>query len=137
MPDHPLVTLALAIATARHAGVYRRGGLPYITHPVAVAAALETPEDKALALLHDVPEDTGMTEAELIALGIPADIAADAVAMAKLPGETYETYLARVKLTARRVRVKLADIRHNLPTALPKARARYLAGIAYLSAPSE
>jgi len=61
---------ALALASAAHAGQIRKGtentagvALPYITHPVAVAALTQRyggDEDQVIAaLLHDVLEDAG------------------------------------------------------------------------------
>ncbi len=67
----PLVRAALAKATADHAGQVRNGsgGMPYIEHPVAVAALLDEhgfgEEVLAAALLHDVVEDSATTVAEL------------------------------------------------------------------------
>jgi (p)ppGpp synthase/HD superfamily hydrolase len=60
----PLVRSALEQARADHAGQTRNGsgGMPYIEHPIAVAARLEEfgyrDEVLAAALLHDVVEDS-------------------------------------------------------------------------------
>ncbi len=63
--DLSLVARAYAVAADAHAGVDRKSGEPYITHPVAVAAILADmqmdAETIAAALLHDVPEDTTIT----------------------------------------------------------------------------
>jgi guanosine-3',5'-bis(diphosphate) 3'-pyrophosphohydrolase len=63
--DLSLVTRAHTLAADAHAGVERKSGEPYITHPVAVAAILADmqmdAETIAAALLHDVPEDTTIT----------------------------------------------------------------------------
>jgi GTP diphosphokinase / guanosine-3',5'-bis(diphosphate) 3'-diphosphatase len=67
----PLVRAAYERASSAHAGQVRNGsgGLPYIAHPVAVAARLEAldyDEDVlAAALLHDVVEDSDTTLEEL------------------------------------------------------------------------
>jgi GTP pyrophosphokinase len=63
--DLALVERAYDVAAAAHAGVARKSGEPYITHPVAVATILAEmqldAETLAAALLHDVPEDTDVT----------------------------------------------------------------------------
>jgi GTP diphosphokinase / guanosine-3',5'-bis(diphosphate) 3'-diphosphatase len=63
--DLSLVSRAYALAADAHAGVDRKSGEPYITHPVAVATILADmqmdAETIAAALLHDVPEDTAIT----------------------------------------------------------------------------
>jgi GTP diphosphokinase / guanosine-3',5'-bis(diphosphate) 3'-diphosphatase len=64
-----LIERAHEAAAAAHEGQLRSSGELYVTHPVAVAhylAALQMdPETIAAALLHDVPEDTDITVAEL------------------------------------------------------------------------
>jgi guanosine-3',5'-bis(diphosphate) 3'-pyrophosphohydrolase len=67
----PLVHAALAKARADHAGQTRNGsgGMPYVEHPVRVAALLDEQgygeEVLAAALLHDVVEDSETTVDEL------------------------------------------------------------------------
>lgn len=63
----PLIRAALEQARADHAGQIRNGsgGMPYIEHPIAVAAKLDEldyrDEVLAAALLHDVVEDSETT----------------------------------------------------------------------------
>jgi guanosine-3',5'-bis(diphosphate) 3'-pyrophosphohydrolase len=70
----PLVRAALEKARAAHAGQVRNGsgGMPYVEHPVTVAALLDEhgygEEALAAALLHDVVEDSETTLDELHAL---------------------------------------------------------------------
>ncbi|HEU4599478.1 MAG TPA: HD domain-containing protein [Solirubrobacterales bacterium] len=67
----PLVRAALEQARSDHAGQVRNGsgGMPYIDHPIAVAARLDEhgygEEVLAAALLHDVVEDSETTLDEL------------------------------------------------------------------------
>lgn len=65
-----LVSDAMIFAARAHDGMLRKGtGIPYIVHPAEVAAIAATlteePEILAAALLHDVMEDCGVSEAEL------------------------------------------------------------------------
>lgn len=46
----------------------------YIEHSKAVANSLNTDEEKAIGYLHDVLEDTSLTENDLISMGVPKDI---------------------------------------------------------------
>lgn len=67
---HGLVARATAFAAYAHDGQSRKGAaLPYILHPMEAANIAATmtndPEVLAAALLHDVVEDCGVTEAEL------------------------------------------------------------------------
>jgi (p)ppGpp synthase/HD superfamily hydrolase len=67
----PLVRNALEQARSAHAGQVRNGsgGMPYVEHPMAVAALLDEhgfgAETLAAALLHDVVEDSDTTLDEL------------------------------------------------------------------------
>ena len=117
---------ALAFATRAHRGQYRKGtGIPYVSHPLQVAGiALEhgADEDQAIAaLLHDVIEDTDVTEAELAQRfgGDVARIVADC-SDAEGPDEKppwrkrKESYLAHLATSSgRSALVSCADKLHN------------------------
>jgi len=67
-PD--ILNRAIVFATEAHRGAFRKGtGIPYILHPLEAAAIAATitvdHEVLAAAVLHDVIEDAGVTEAEL------------------------------------------------------------------------
>lgn len=74
MPNQTdLIDRARAFATEKHAGQVRKyTGLPYITHPEAVAALVSTVTVSeaaiAAAWLHDVVEDCGVTHEEIYEL---------------------------------------------------------------------
>lgn len=67
-----LMSMAAVFAAQAHDGLFRKGtAVPYITHPMEVAAIAATLTDDeeilAAAVLHDVMEDCGVTEEELAA----------------------------------------------------------------------
>lgn len=104
---------ALAFARAAHEGQIDEDGVPVIEHPIAVAARLSTEEEKATAYLHDVLEDTTATEQEIREQF--GDRIADAVAAdTRRTDETYWDYLDRLKENSLALRVKLADLEHNI-----------------------
>jgi (p)ppGpp synthase/HD superfamily hydrolase len=108
-----LVVLAEQLATRWHAGQTDKLGEPYIGHPRRVAARLTMAEQRIVALLHDVLEDTEATREGLIAAGFPPDIIAAIDALTRRPGETEHDYLARVCRSPLAVTVKRADIADN------------------------
>ena len=77
---------------------------------------MENIEDKIVAVLHDVLEDTDATTKDLKRLGLPNELILDIVALTKLAEESRENYIARVKKRPRAKRVKNVDIEHNLST---------------------
>ena len=59
------VEKALHIAKKAHVGQIDKAGCEYINHPIHVADSLNTEEEKIVAYLHDVLEDTSMTIEDL------------------------------------------------------------------------
>jgi (p)ppGpp synthase/HD superfamily hydrolase len=94
----PLVHEALATARRAHAGQVRNGsgGMPYVEHPIAVAALVEAEgfgeTAVAAALLHDAVEDSAMTVEE-----IRAEFGAEVAGMvgALSDDESIESYRER------------------------------------------
>lgn len=116
-----IITLARAIATAAHEGVYRADGTPYIEHPAAVAHYAATQlgaDDYTIAgcWLHDVPEDTHLTLDDLLHLGVPSELLPDLDAVTIRPGEPYLHGVHRASLRPRSRKMKLADNWHNSST---------------------
>jgi len=110
------IELARLIATAAHFGQFRRDGVtPYITHPEAVAAAVED-RLKPAAWLHDVIEDTWIEIDMLRNAGISSDTCRAVNALTRDGCSEYYTYIQYLISieSPDAITVKLADIRHNL-----------------------
>ena len=111
---------ALAFATKKHAGQFRVGGAPYITHPIAVAETLKNKqlplEYQIAGLFHDLLEDTDATEEEILELGGKEVL--DAVKLlTKTPGYKMDEYISKIKENPIAKEVKIADRLHNLSCA--------------------
>ena len=136
-----LEELAFEIAKTAHAGQTDKAGLDYILHPLQVAAEMATDEEKAVALLHDIIEDTDVTASELLAKGLSVAVVEAVEALTKKTDQNYADYLAEVKKNGLATAVKLADLKHNsdltrLETITQKDRDReekYRKAIEYLS----
>ena len=61
----PMLELALSIATEAHRGQFDKAGIDYIEHPIFVASQVDSEEEKAVTLLHDVIEDSSVTDKDL------------------------------------------------------------------------
>jgi (p)ppGpp synthase/HD superfamily hydrolase len=114
------ITESLRIATQAHDGQKRSDGSPYIFHPIRVANNVRE-ELKPAAHLHDVLEDTKLTEATLreIFSTRTVDIV---VLLTHKPGESYVDYIKRIGEDAEATEVKLADLGDNLLNHKPGAR---------------
>ncbi len=109
-----MIEKALAIAMKAHKGQKDLGGRDYIEHPKAVANLLDTDEEKAVGYLHDVLEDTSITEEDLITMGISSEIVSAIKVLTKERGESYTEYIKRVKKNELARKVKIADLQHNM-----------------------
>ena len=117
MTGADLVDLAREVATRAHAGQFDKAGAPYIGHPGRVAArVVGDPLAESVAWLHDVLEDTAVTESELAGL-FPAPVVAAVVVLTRLPDEDPDAYYARVRADPLALTVKWADIDDNCDPA--------------------
>jgi GTP pyrophosphokinase len=141
--DVEQIQAALSYSQQAHEGQLRQSGLPYFSHPIAVARIL-TPlrlDTQAIiaALLHDVVEDTPITT-EQIAEKFGHSIADLVEGLSKLDKLQFETaqdaqaenFRKMLMAMARDVRViliKLADRLHNMRTleAVSPAKSQRIA----------
>lgn len=105
---------AIAIACRAHTGQVDKSGGAYILHPLRLMLRFEDPEAQVVAVLHDVLEDSPITEAELAAQGFAAPILAALVCLTKREGEPYEDFIRRLAPNPLARRVKIEDIKDNL-----------------------
>jgi ADP-ribosylglycohydrolase len=123
---------AIALATAAHAGQTDKLGIDYIQHPLGVMAKVHGRDEKIVAVLHDVVEDTDVTLDDLRAQGFAEHIVRAVDAVTKRKGEPLAESMARVAADPLAMTVKFADLAHNanperqaeLP---PETRARLTA----------
>ncbi len=105
--------LAFEIAKRAHKGQVDKAGVNYINHPLNVAKSLSKENERIVALLHDVVEDTEVTLKDL-AKFFDDEIVNAVDAITHRLNETYDEYLNRVKLNPLALKVKLKDIENNM-----------------------
>jgi (p)ppGpp synthase/HD superfamily hydrolase len=118
-----------------HAGQRRRSGEPFFTHPMTVFHMIpkENKVERILALLHDVPEDCGVTPREVCeTLGLPDTVRIALEALTHQPKEEYFTYIKRCKENEYARKVKRFDLMHNIKTAKPHTKEKYSLALTYL-----
>lgn len=104
---------AYEIAKKAHLGQVNKAGEAYIKHPEKVASFVKTDEEKAVAYLHDVIEDTELTLENLYEYDFSKEVIEAVDIITKKRGEDYQSYLNSVKKNKLARAVKLADLRHN------------------------
>ena len=104
---------ALTIAYWAHREAKEAYGMPYILHPLRVMERLDDETLKAVALLHDVVEDTDLTLEDLKKEGIPEKVLSIVDIMTHREKVSYEDYISRIATSPEAIAVKLADIEDN------------------------
>lgn len=104
---------ALEIALDAHRGQTDKAGEIYILHPIRVMQSVEGRDEKVVALLHDVVEDSGKTFEDLEE-EFSEDIVSSVKYLTKREDETYLGFIERAKKNEVARRVKIADIQDNL-----------------------
>lgn len=109
----PDVAAAASLASAAHAGQVDKAGKPYIEHPGRVAGRVDGPVAKCVAWLHDVIEDTEVTEDD-IREQFGSAVADAVMALTRLPGQDPDDYYRAIVAAGHvALEVKLADIADN------------------------
>lgn len=107
---------AIELAQQYHKGQFRRDGItPYFNHVATVAEKLTTEEEKTVAYLHDIIEDTDCTLSTLME-HFPFDIVQAVHLLTHKEGVDYFTYIHKINEFPDPLikRVKIADILSNL-----------------------
>lgn len=111
--DRELVDKALSLAIKSHFGQYDKSGRPYIVHVLNVFMQAKNDEEKTVAALHDVIEDTDATRDDLSQLGFPEEIVDAVDRLSRREGESIEKYMERVNGSELSKIVKRYDLNDN------------------------
>lgn len=104
---------AVAIAAEAHAGQLDKGGAPYVLHPLRLMLQMETVEERIVAVLHDVVEDSDWTLERLRGEGFSPAVVEGVGAVTRRENEEYEEFVLRAARNPIGRGVKLADLRDN------------------------
>lgn len=130
---------AQTIAADAHRGQKRKGtGEDYIEHPRRVVKRLidngiDNKLFHAVALLHDVLEDTKVTVMDLKRKGISKEVIEAVELLTKKKGQSYKDYLKELKKNEMARAVKIEDMLDNLSDRPSKKQIlKYCDGLKYL-----
>lgn len=112
---------AILLATHAHKGQIDKVGEPYILHPLRVMFTFPPyrPQQRMVAVMHDVLEDTAVTAEDLLRTGCDPNIVQSVVALTytdgmRAEGFSYHDFITQSVLPNEIARdVKIADIRDN------------------------
>jgi len=93
-----------------------KGGLPYFNHLFKVYEGVSSYNEKIIALLHDIVEDTNVTFDDLKSFGYNDEIIKPLTYLTKKKGEYYPDYIDRIISSndIHTLNVKLSDLKHNM-----------------------
>ena len=106
--------IALELAVEKHKNQTDKAGNPYILHPLHVMENVNSKEGKIVAILHDIIEDTDITEDYLLKIGLSKRIVDAVVALTRSEDMDYQEYIKNLSSNPLAKEVKLADLEHNM-----------------------
>ena len=119
--EEGLINKAKELATLHHKGQTDKAGKPYIQHPLRLMEAVNSTNEKIVAVLHDIVEDTDISFEDLRDEGFSQTIIEALRCVTKLDGENYEDFIERISHNRLAITVKLADLEDNMDLSrLPK-----------------
>lgn len=111
---------AMILAETKHFGQADKAGTPYFGHCHRVALRMTEDDARAVAYLHDILEDTDVTE-EMLRGFFPDNVVDAVVAITRRPDESYAGYIRRLKTNPLARAVKIADLIDNSDLSRLKA----------------
>lgn len=106
--------IALELAVEKHKNQTDKAGNPYILHPLHVMENVNSKEGKIVAILHDIIEDTDITEDYLLKIGLSKRIVDAVVALTRSEDRDYQEYIKNLSSNPLAKEVKIADLEHNM-----------------------
>ncbi len=107
------VTRAYNLSRRAHEGQLDKGGRDYFLHPHTVAGMVSGEDEKIVAYLHDVVEDTNMTITDLRREHFSEEVLEAINMLTKLPNQDYDDYIKAISKNPLAKAVKMADLKHN------------------------
>ena len=105
---------AIELAVKHHKGQYDKGGKPYILHPLRLLMSVDTDDEKIVAVMHDLVEDTHITIAYLRSAGFSEKVLSALDCVTNRDNEDYESFIERIAQNPLATKVKLADLEDNM-----------------------
>lgn len=110
-----LLEKAITIASRAHNGQKDKAGCEYILHPLRLMLQMKTQDERIIAVLHDVIEDSDYTIQDLRHEGFEEEILNSLKLLTKNDKKvTYEDYIKKIKTNPIATKIKIADLEDNM-----------------------
>lgn len=97
-----------------HKNQVDKAGMPYVMHPIRVAANFIDPRLVIIALLHDILEDSKTITAKDISNEFNENVLDIIKLLTRVRNENYFDYIKKIKAHSDAVKIKLADLKDNI-----------------------
>lgn len=104
---------AIEVATEALKGKEDGNGRPYVEHALRVMEKMSTEEEKIVAVLHDVLEDSEWSARDLSALGFSKTVVDGVEQLTKRRDMTYYEYIEDISCSELASKVKIAEVLDN------------------------
>ena len=108
-----LLIKAFFLCVIKHWKQKDRAGKRYIWHPIRVMLNVQGYNEKIVALLHDIVEDTDVTILDLKNLKFSKEVIEAVDVISKKKDQEYFSYLDLIKNNNIAKKVKIEDLKHN------------------------
>jgi len=108
------VCKAIALACEAHADQLDKSGQPYILHPLRLMLKFKDEDERVVAVLHDVIEDSAFSLDHFRSVGFSEHVIEAVQCLTKETGEAYEDFIVRLSVNKLARKVKIEDIKDNL-----------------------
>lgn len=138
------IETAIELAAKYHSGQKRLNGEPYIYHLLRVMLKMKTEEERIAAVLHDILEDTDVTEEDLLKMGCDEHTVTVISHLSRMAHESYEDYIKSlnyneipIKIEDLQDNLNIADLGHALTDKDSKRITKYIKALNYLKSISK
>ena len=108
-----LLIKAFFLCVIKHWKQKDKAGKRYIWHPIHVMLNVEGYNEKIVALLHDIVEDTEVTIPDLKNLKFSKEVIEAVDVITKKKDQEYFSYLKSIRDNSIAKKVKIEDLKHN------------------------
>ena len=105
---------AIELAIKHHKGQVDKAGQPYILHPLRLMMSVDKNDEKIVAVMHDIVEDTEITLNDLQNEGFTKKVIDAIECVTKKEDEDYDSFIDRISQNSLATKVKLADLEDNM-----------------------
>lgn len=106
---------AITIASKAHSNQKDKAGCEYILHPLRLMLQMKTQDEKIIAILHDVIEDSNYTIQDLRHEGFEEGILNPLKLLTRDNKKvTYEDYIKKIKTDPVATKIKIVDLEDNM-----------------------